>query len=202
MQIIEQIIPEQNEGWFSNTEEVVKKENPAAATELYNLARKRLLAVSQWNLLDIKMLAEFKLADKNGDKITRPVKNGDFFKIKAGAPSSDAGEGYDWVQVEKVDELNNEYKDEQITFIIVHPSSNPTIKTNDVAHFFTSEASSCFVVYREKNIVTAAVYGRNEKPNTETDNLLDKARNAIVAIGAFAGFAKLQWKTLVKGLVS
>jgi hypothetical protein len=45
------------------------------------------------------------------------------------------------------------------------------------------------------------VYGRNEKPNTDTETLSDKARNAAVAGGAITGFSKLQWKSLVNGLV-
>ena len=47
----------------------------------------------------------------------------------------------------------------------------------------------------------ATYSGRNEVPNTEADNLLDKARNAVVAIGAMIGLSELQWEKLVKGLV-
>ncbi len=200
MEIIEWIIPDQTKGWQSNTEEVIKKKDEDDAKKLYNLAAKRLLDVTNWNQLDTSMLADFHLSDKDGNNMNRIVQKGDYFKIKAGAPSSNAGEGYDWVQVEKVEEINK--GDEQATYMIVHPASNPTIPADETAHFFTPEASSCFVVYRKENQVTAAVYGRNEKPNTDTDSIIDKARNAIVAIGAFAGFAKIQWKALVKGLVN
>ncbi len=200
MKVIELIVPDQTEGWQSNTEESEKTHNSADAIMLYSLAAKRLLDVNSWQKLDTKMLAEFHLSNQQGNDVNRPAQKGDFFKIKAPAPTADAGDGYDWVQVEKVGEINK--YDEQVTYMIVHPSSNPTIKTDETAHFFKPEASSCFVVYRNENKVTAAVYGRNEKPNTEAESLLDKARNAIVAIGAFAGFAKLQWKSLVKGLLS
>jgi hypothetical protein len=46
------------------------------------------------------------------------------------------------------------------------------------------------------------VYGRNEKPNTKAETAVDKARNTAVATGAISGFAKLQWKSLVNGLVN
>jgi hypothetical protein len=57
------------------------------------------------------------------------------------------------------------------------------------------------MVKREHNKVTAAVYGRNEKPNTKTETVTDKARNAAIAGGAVTGFSKLQWKRLVNGLI-
>ena len=57
------------------------------------------------------------------------------------------------------------------------------------------------MVKREHTTVTAGVYGRNEKPNTKAETITDKARNTAVATGAITGFAKLQWKSLVNGLV-
>ena len=59
----------------------------------------------------------------------------------------------------------------------------------------------CFVVKREQATVTAGVYGRNEKPNTKAETIVDKARNTTIATGAITGLAKLQWKSLVNGLV-
>jgi len=49
--------------------------------------------------------------------------------------------------------------------------------------------------------VFAEVNGRNEQPNTDAENLIDKARNIAVAAGAMLGFSKVQWKSLVDGLV-
>lgn len=57
------------------------------------------------------------------------------------------------------------------------------------------------MVSHEGNTVRAAVYGRNEVPNTGAEKAVDKARNAMVALSAMAGVSKLQWKLLVKGLV-
>jgi hypothetical protein len=45
------------------------------------------------------------------------------------------------------------------------------------------------------------VHGRNEKPNTNSDAVADKIRNTLVGLGAIAGFSKIQWKNLVKGLI-
>ncbi len=84
----------------------------------------------------------------------------------------------------------------------MRPSSSPTNSDEDVAHFFSDDATSNFIVRRKQLTLTAGVYGRNEVPNTETKKLVDKARNALVGVPAAAGFAKLQWKKLVDGLLS
>jgi hypothetical protein len=70
-----------------------------------------------------------------------------------------------------------------------------------VAHFFDEQSSSSFVVKREGKKITGGIYGRNEKPNTDTEKLVDKIRNIAVAGGAISGLSKLQWKSLVNGLV-
>ena len=83
----------------------------------------------------------------------------------------------------------------------VRPASNPKKNESVVAHFLKSEATSSFTIRRYGNVVTASVHGRNEVSNTETDNLFDKARNTMVALGAFIGLSKVQWRRLVKGLL-
>jgi hypothetical protein len=67
--------------------------------------------------------------------------------------------------------------------------------------FFNDRSTSSFVLERDGNKVTAAVYGRNEIPNTETSNVIDKVRNVVVGTSAIAGLADIQWKNLVKGLL-
>ena len=83
----------------------------------------------------------------------------------------------------------------------VRPATNPNNDRQDVAHFFSDEATSNFMVKREGTTITAAVYGRNEKPNTGAEKAVDKARNTAVATGAVSGFSKLQWKSLVNGFL-
>jgi hypothetical protein len=39
------------------------------------------------------------------------------------------------------------------------------------------------------------------KSPIHTETLIDKLRNATIATGAISGFSKLQWKSLVNGLV-
>jgi len=83
----------------------------------------------------------------------------------------------------------------------VRPATNPKNERKDIAHFFSEASTSSFIVKRDGNKITAAVYGRNEKPNTNTEKVTDKIRNAAIAAGAISGLSKLQWKSLVNGLV-
>ena len=201
MEIIERIIPGQHEGWKTTTEEKVVKDSIQDACNLYQVARKRLLDVNHWHDLHSAMPAKFCLIDKDG-KESEQIENESYFRIETGGPGIESGNGYDWVRVERVGEIKDFSEETELTYIIVHPSPMPGENDqHSAAHFFTSEASSCFVVSRDKLEIVAAVYGRNEKPNIHTDTILDNARNALVAVGSFLGFAKIQWKTLVTGLL-
>jgi hypothetical protein len=129
----------------------------------------------------------------------RTAQKGDHFKIDIPGPGSVTGEGYDWVQIEEIVEERDEQSDS--IAIRVRPASNPRNEKSDVAHFFTNAATSNFIVKREGTKVSAAVRGRNEKPNTEAEAVIDKARNTAVATGAITGFSNYQWKSLVTGLL-
>ena len=53
----------------------------------------------------------------------------------------------------------------------------------------------------EEEIITAGVYGRNEVPNTKSEAVMDKVRNAAVALGAILGASRVQWESLVHGIL-
>jgi len=191
----EDVIPEHNEGTQTNTESSVHLSSEAEAKKLFTEAKQRLLNINDWHQYAGRASAEFQLTDNVGNVITRPPQKGDHFKIDIPGPGTVTGEGHDWVQVEAIEE------DEDSIGIRVRPVSNPTKERNDVAHFFTGDATSTFIVKREGEKITAGVYGRNEKPNTNSETLQDKLRNAAIATGAISGFSKLQWKSLVNGLI-
>lgn len=188
-------VPENSTGAETNTEESIELENADAARKIFMIAKERLLSVNQWHKLAGKASADFQLTDSKGNEVDRAARIGDHFKIDLPAPGSKTGEGHDWVKIEAMEENEN------MVMIRVRPATNPCNEMEDVAHFFSSEASSSFMVRREDNKIIAGVYGRNEKPNTDTETVTDKIRNAAVAVGAISGFAKLQWKSLVKGIV-
>jgi hypothetical protein len=191
----EEIIPEHDKGTQTNTESSIELSSEKEAKDFFKTVRERLLNVNKWHDYAGSASADFQLTDKNGNPVDRKPQKGDHFKIDIPAPGTITGEGNDWVQIEAVEE------DEDSIGIRVRPATNPTNERKDVAHFFDKEASSSFLVKREAKKITAGVYGRNEKPNTHTETLIDKLRNATIATGAISGFSKLQWKSLVNGLV-
>ncbi|HVG40641.1 MAG TPA: hypothetical protein VM888_03440 [Chitinophagaceae bacterium] len=193
------MIPEQNTGIATNTESKEILSNIEEAVQFYTTVKERLLHVNEWQSLAGAATASFQLTDSSGMDVNRTVQKGDHFKIDIPGPGPATGDGFDWVQVEEIEEVDK--NEEQSIIITVRPATNPNNDRKDVAHFFSAEATSCFMVKREGTTVMAAVYGRNEKPNTNAEKTVDKARNAAVATGAISGFSKLQWKSLVNGLV-
>ena len=146
--------------------------------------------------------ATFALTDHLGNKVRQLAKQGDYLRIDIPAPGSKAGDGYDWVRVEAIENKNNLSNDYDELSMRARPAKNPKNNAAQTAHFFQDDATSTFVVSREKNIVKAEIHGRNELPNVHQETKFDTLRNAVMALGAMLGFSKFQWKKLVKGLVS
>jgi hypothetical protein len=90
---------------------------------------------------------------------------------------------------------------EDMVLITVRPTNNPLSNKEDVAHFFTDDSTSSFIMKRTGTNVRAEVHGRNEKPNTKADSIIDKARNVFAGSVAVSLFSKYQWKSLVEGLL-
>jgi hypothetical protein len=148
------------------------------------------------------MSATFQLTDQYGKEVNRTAEKGDYFKINIPAPGSVEGHGFDWVNIEAIEDISNPDGDIERVALRVRPASNPREKGENVAHFFSEDSTSSFIIERLGNQLKAAVYGRNETPNTSTSNLIDKVRNVIVGVTAILGFSNIQWKNLVKGLIT
>lgn len=202
---MDSIIPEQESGAKTDNKYSVTADSLNEARDLFNVVKERLQDVNNWHTRCGSSSAVFRLTDGNGNDVDRKVQLGDHFKISIPAPEivkkTDAGEGHDWVVVEAIEDKSNSYEKTESFAIRVRPADNPKIPDEDVAHFFKNDATSSFGVEREGNNITTHIHGRNEKPNTTPGSVLDKARNALVALGAMAGLSNPQWKSLVKGLL-
>ena len=196
----EKTIPEHHDGVDVNVEDSIVLASDAEARTFFGVAKDRLLNVNHWKEWAGALSAGFQLTDENGRDMDALPGKGNYFKINIPAPGIVTGEGYDWVQVEEVKE-EAEGESEYVA-IRVRPAPSPVNENPDVAHFYTDEATSNFIVRRDGLKVTAGVYGRNEKPNVKAaDTIIDKIRNAVVGTGGVSGFSKLQWKALVSGLL-
>ncbi|HKO78739.1 MAG TPA: hypothetical protein VJU78_00015 [Chitinophagaceae bacterium] len=194
-------MPPQQEGKRADIVEKIKASNPEEAKHLFLQSKKRLLDVNHWSDISEGISASFVLTDQYGKQKRGIPEAGDHFRIDIPGPGSSAGRGYDWVRVEMVEDHSDPATDCEWTVIKVRPSEDPSQKEG-VAHFFEEKATSSFIVKRENDSISAEVHGRNEKPNTEAEKLPDKIRNAVIGAGALAGFAKIQWEKLVKGLLN
>jgi hypothetical protein len=194
-------VPPQQEGTKKDIDHTVTAADENDAKKLFMIARNRLVSVNHWNEYSGPASATFRLTDPHGNELKRTVEKGDLFKIDLPAPGPAEGKGYDWVKVEAIEEQGDPNGPKESIAIRVRPTPSPLTPGNETAHFFQDKATSSFVLQREGKTVTAAVYGRNEVPNTETHNIIDKVRNAIVGSTAIMGFSNVQWKTLLKGLI-
>lgn len=192
------IVPENNTGVEIDSVSSIELQSAEEAKHVFAMAKQRLLNVNSWHDIAGVMTASFQLTDSNGNEVARTIQKGDYFKIDIPGPGSVAGDGYDWVQVEEVREVEDAEK--QSIGIRVRPTSSPNNNKDEIAHFYSEESTSNFTVTREGNKVTAGIYDRNTKPNTDA-NLVDKARDMVVGLGAVTGFSKFQWQKLAEGLL-
>lgn len=195
----EKNIPQQHEGTSTDTVSTKTFDNLQSAKVFYQVVKKRMICVNTWDKWAGKTLADFKLHDASGTEVSREPREGDYFSINIPGPGNPSGDGRDWVRVKQVEETHSE--EASCFTMTVQPAPSPLNNDDDVAHFFSEEASSTFIVRRRGHDVSAEVYGRNEKPNVKDVDVSDKVRNAVVAVGGILGFSKIQWKSLTEGLI-
>jgi len=194
--------PEQTGGVSKDFEETLLLETTEDAEDMFVLAKERLLQVNSWHEVSTSFKSKFVLTDRQGHELHRSAHKGDFISIDIPAPGSNAGDGQDWVMVDLV--AYDDYPDENREQIALRlrPVSNPLNNDSSVAHFFTDDATSTFIIERKQHMLVARYAGRNEKPNVDTETLTDTVRNIAVAVGAILGFSDLQWKGLLKGFLA
>ena len=193
------IVPPQFTGQEIEVEATKELKDEAAAKSLFNVAKQKLLDVNNWKRIAGAITAQFQIIDEKGEEVNRDVKKGDYLRINIPGPGSKEGDGYDWVLVEELNEINK--KSLQSVGFRVRPNENPFGEKNETAHFYSKEATSTFIITRENSKVISWIIDRNLLPNTESESLVDKVRDVAVGISAIAGFSKVQWQGLADGLI-
>ncbi|MCF0071049.1 hypothetical protein LZD49_11245 [Dyadobacter sp. CY261] len=169
----------------------------AAASTFFIEAEGRLLDVNHWHEWAGKALAHFMLSDSDGNPVNSDAEKGLLLKIDIPGPGSK--EGYDWVMIEEIAKTRSD--EVESVALRVRPVSAPDSGDTGPTHFYDQKSTSTFTLTREHARVTAAVYDRNIAPNTEADSLIDKVRNAITGFAGKKVFSKIQWQSLVDGLL-
>lgn len=193
------VVPDHYTGKIIDAVESIELHTPEEARSFFQEVKSRLLNVNNWKALAGAGSAAFQVVDSAGHEVDRPVQKGDYFKIDIPGPGPAAGDGYDWVKVEELEEVS--HADVESVGIRVRPTLSPLNNSTDVAHFYSTESTSSFTVTREGARITAGIYDRNTKPNKEADTVVDKVRDIAVGSGAVTAFSKVQWKKLALGLL-
>src|SRR5688572_13847783 len=171
------IIPTQQTGKAIDAESSIELTGEMEARSFFAEVKKRLQNVNQWKNYAGNLSATFQLVNAEGREMDRPAQKGDYFKIDIPGPGSTSGKGYDWVQIEEVESKST--PDGESFGFRVRPTDNPQSNKQDVAHFYSEESTSSFIVQRHGNRVTASIHDRNTKPNTDADSTVDKLRDAV-----------------------
>jgi hypothetical protein len=193
------IIPAQQTGKAIDAESSIELTGEMEARSFFAEVKKRLQNVNQWKNYAGNLSATFQLVNAEGREMDRPAQKGDYFKIDIPGPGSTSGKGYDWVQIEEVESKST--PDGESFGFRVRPTDNPQSNKQDVAHFYSEESTSSFIVQRHGNRVTASIHDRNTKPNTDADSTVDKLRDAVIGVAGALSFSKIQWQNLTDGLL-
>jgi len=193
------ILPPQFTGKEIEAEATIELKGTMDPKNFFDMAKKKLLDVNDWNKIAGVLTAKFQIIDEKGKAVNRSIKKGDYIRINIPGPGSKEGDGYDWVCVEDIKELNKEAV--QSVGFRVRPTENPFGEKNETAHFYSNEATSSFIITREDAKIISWIVDRNLQPNTESDSLVDKVRDVAVGVSAIAGFSKIQWQGLADGLI-
>lgn len=193
------IVPAQYTGKEIEAEASVELKDVTEAKSFYQVAKDRLLNVNNWHKIAGLISARFQLVDANGKEISRKSQVGEYLRIDIPGPGNKEGDGYDWVCIEELKEV--EIGEVQSIGFRVRPGKNPCGTKDETAHFYSEEATSNFIVTREKLKVSAWIIDRNINPNDHAESLMDKIRDTSVGIGAIGLFSKIQWQNLAAGLV-
>ncbi len=193
-------IPPQQEGVPIDTSSEKEFDTVGEARTFFQTARTRLLDVNKWGEYAGGLSADFQLVDGSGNEVTGPVQKGYRFKIDIPGPGTQSGDGYDWVEVEALEEVTTD--EVESLAIRVRPTEVSDSDQPDVAHFYSRDSTSTFTVTREGKKITVAIYDRNTKPNTEAESTLDKIRDAVVGAAGIISFSRIQWKSLAEGILN
>jgi len=201
MRTAEEQLPAQETGRQTDFIHEKKFDGLKAAHSAFKAAAERMLDVGRWHEYAGAGSAKFTLTNNLGDELFGFAKEGFYFSIDLPAPGPDAGDGLEWVMIEKIATEGNDKTAEEYVLMTVRPVADPRKAGIETAHFYKEVSTSTFIVRRDGMTVSAGAHGRNETPNNESVDLHDKIRNTAIALMARVGLSGPQWKKLVKGVI-
>ncbi len=101
--LIEFMIPENSKGKATSAEQPISLRNVDEAKPAFKIACGRMHNVNSWHKPAGFGSAKFSVMDTHGINVERPVQLSDYLQIDIPGPEPAAGDGYDWVQVEALE---------------------------------------------------------------------------------------------------
>lgn len=194
-------VSEQEKGSFHDTKSQKICNDTETAIQKFAVLKRRFLSVHQWKKYCGKGFGDFRLYDGSGKAVERNPQPGDFIRIDIPGPGNLEAKGFDWVEITEIDDQTLTGTKSESLMITCRPSKIPGKNTNShIAHFYTPEATSTFIISRNGNAIQAGIYGRNESPNFNA-SFFDIIRNSLIDVGGMIGFSKIQWKKLTDGFL-
>lgn len=182
---IDALLPPQTRGEATQMAAEVLTEREEDARYVFERSSERLLDVNQWTDMCGSLAAGFQLTDEMGKDLQGHAAVNDFIRIEIPGAGPKGEQGYNWVQIEKVEQPVGAATDD-LFVIQVRPSPAPPIRTGDEpAHLREESATSTFVLERKGKRVTMTMFGRNK----------------IAGSAGAIGLSKGQSKALVQGLL-
>lgn len=195
------LIPKQYKGAQKDFQQRVAYTSLASAKAAFDKSRTRLLSINKWHEYGGLVSADFTLTDNAGNTLDRAARKGDFIKIDIPGPSHPNGQ-YDWVRVEDIIYEMPDGQNEMLSLKLQAAHDPNNDEQNTPIHFFEEDSSSSFILKRENHDIVISYHGRNEVPNTHTDEPMENVRNWLIGLSAMLGFSDIQWKGLINGIVN
>lgn len=188
---VQHLLPVNIHGSESDAAASLSCQSETEASDRFKKLSEKLLQINNWNRYAKKNPTDFYLYNKEGEKSARAQVN-DLVKIKMPAPENKLGNGFDWVNVHKIEPVDQA---QMKAFILqMKPHSCPESGKGDVAHFFKGDATNNFILAKQDNTIQFSIHGRNEIPNTKKVGFINSCRNFFVASGGIFGGSKVQWQ--------
>jgi hypothetical protein len=196
-----ELLPKQETGRQTDFTHEKKFENLEQAHKAFLAAAGRMLSVNNWHEYSGACSAKFTLCNNQGEELEMMAEEGFFFSIDLPGPGPDAGEGLEWVMIERLISEGSARAAEEYVLMTVRPVPDPRKSDLEIAHFYKDVSTSTFIVRRDGLMISAGAHGRNETPNNEAVDLHDKIRNTAIALMARVGLSGGQWQKLVNGII-
>ena len=196
-----ELLPPQEAGRQTDFVHEQKYDTLEAAHKAFRAAAGRMLSVNNWHEYSGEASARFTLCNNQGTEVQVMAEEGFFISVDLPGPGPHAGDGLEWVMIEKLVSEGSAHTAEEYVLMTVRPVPDPRKVTTGIAHFYKEASTSTFIVRRDGMNLSAGAHGRNETPNNDEVALYDKVRNTAIALMARVGLSGMQWQKLVNGLI-